>query len=72
MTPDDEVTGEYWVPEDLRPDFTHHQGFDNAMDDALRKIPDEWRGHDLNVRYSVHIKENPGSVDGYKAHLSDG
>ena len=67
----DTVRGEYWVDDQLRGE-KHSEGFGKALDDALDQIPNSWRGEIVTATFAVHIKEHPGSVDGYFADLTPG
>ena len=42
------------------------------MKEALKNIPDAWRGETLSVEYFVTIKPNPGSIGEYKIQLKPG
>ena len=68
---DGTVRGEYWVDDQLRGE-KHSEGFGKALDNALANIPNSWHGEIVTVTFAAHIKENPGSIDGYFADLTPG
>lgn len=56
-----------------RPDGDHHQGFNEAFDDAIEKyatMRGPTRGEKLSVTLSVIVSvENPGRIEGYVVDL---
>lgn len=67
------VRGVSGTPGSMRPDGDHHQGFNEAFDDAIAKYA-EMRGptpgQKLSVTLSVVVSvENPGRIEGYVVDL---
>jgi hypothetical protein len=50
----------------------HHKGWDKSLDDALRNIPDSWRGKSVRVTHRAKITSNPGTIGEYVTDLTQG
>lgn len=67
------VRGVSGKPGSVRPDKDHHQGFNEAFEDAVRRYAEmhpPTHGEKLSVTLSVIVSvENPGRIEGYVVDL---